>query len=247
MEQHHELWLTALFNQYLAGPANSFLALMGMSADDPANPWRNWMTMLILTVVLMMVLAALLRPRLSVDKPGKVQLALEAIYGFLRQQASEVVGHGYEKYLPIFATFFFFILFANLLGVIPSFESPTMYYVVPAGIALISFGYYNVMGVKEQGLLGHLKHFAGPIWWLAAPMFFLEIISHCIRPVSLTIRLYANMFAGEQVTLSFLGLTPWVIPVVFMGLHAFVSVIQAFIFTMLSMVYVGMAVAHEEH
>lgn len=247
MEQHHELWLTALFNQFLAGPANSFLALAGMSADDPAHPWKNWIVMLIFTVLLMMVLAALLRPRLSVDKPGNVQLAFEAIYGFLRQQASEIVGHGYEKYMPIFATFFFFILFGNLLGIVPSFESPTMYYVVPAGIALISFGYYNVMGVKEQGLLGHLKHFAGPIWWLSVPMFFLEIISHCIRPVSLTIRLFANMFAGEQVTLSFLAIAPWVIPVIFMGLHAFVSLIQAFIFTMLSMVYVGMAVAHEEH
>jgi F-type H+-transporting ATPase subunit a len=247
MEQHHELWLTALFNQFLAGPANSFLALVGMSAGDPANPWKNWIVMLIFTVLLMMVLAALLRPRLSVDKPGKVQLAFEAMYGFLRQQSHDIVGHGYEKYVPMFATFFFFILIGNLLGIIPTFESPTMYYVVPAGIALISFGYYNVMGVKAQGFVGHLKHFAGPLWWLAWFMFPLEIISHSIRPVSLTIRLYANMFAGEQVTLGFLALAPWVVPVVFMGLHAFVSFVQAFIFTMLSMVYVGMAVAHEEH
>lgn len=247
MEQHHELWLTALFNQFLAGPANSFLALVGMSADDPAHPWKNWIVMLIFTVLLMMVVAALLRPRLSVDQPGKAQLAFEAIYGFLRQQAHDIIGHGYEKYVPMFATFFFFILIGNLLGIIPGFESPTMYYVVPAGIALISFGYYNVMGVKAQGLLGHLKHFAGPLWWLAWFMFPLEIISHCIRPVSLTIRLYANMFAGEEVTLGFLALAPWVVPVAFMGLHAFVSLVQAFIFTMLSMVYVGMAVSHEEH
>lgn len=247
MEQHHELWLTALFNQFLAGPANSFLALVGMSADDPAHPWKNWIVMLILTVLLLMLLAALLRPRLSVENPGRGQLIFEAMYGFLRQQAHDVVGHGYEKYVPMFATFFFTILVGNLLGIIPGFESPTMYYVVPAGIALISFGYYNVMGVKAQGLLGHLKHFAGPMWWLAWFMFPLEIISHCIRPVSLTIRLYANMFAGEEVTLGFLALAPWVAPTVFMGLHAFVSFVQAFIFTLLSMVYVGMAVAHEEH
>lgn len=247
MVQHHELWLTALLNQYLAGPANAFLNAAGTPAVDPSHPWKNWMSMLILVILLMMAGAALISRSFSVDKPGKIQLVFESLYTFLRQQASDVIGHGFEKYVPMFATLFFFILCANLLGIVPSFESPTMYYVVPAGIALISFGYYNIMGVKEMGLGGHLKHFAGPLWWLAWFMFPLEIISHSIRPVSLTIRLYANMFAGEEVTLGFLALAPWVVPVVFMGLHAFVSFVQAFIFTLLSMVYVSMAVTHEEH
>lgn len=247
MHEAHELWLTALLNHYLAGPANAFLSAVGYHVHDGAKPWSNWMSMLLLTIALLMVASALLGRSLSVDRPGKLQLAFEAIYGFLREQAHDVIGHGYRKYVPMFATLFVFILSANLLGIIPSFESPTMYYVVPAGVALISFGYYNVMGVKEMGLLGHLKHFAGPMWWLAWFMFPLEIISHCIRPVSLTIRLYANMFAGEQVTIGFLSLAPYVVPVIFMGLHAFVALVQAFIFTLLSMVYVGMAVAHEDH
>jgi F-type H+-transporting ATPase subunit a len=110
-----------------------------------------------------------------------------------------------------------------------------------------SFIYYQAAGVKEQGILGHLKHFAGPVWWLAWFMFPLEIISHFIRPMSLTIRLYANMFAGEQITIAFIELTKYVIPVVFMGLHVFVSFLQSYIFTTLSMAYVGGAVAHEDH
>lgn len=247
MHEAHELWLTALLNHYLAGPANAFLSAVGYHVHDAAKPWSNWMSMLLLTIALLMVLAAVVGRGLSVDKPGKLQLVFEGIYGFLRDQARDVIGHGYQKYVPMFATFFIFILAGNLLGVIPSFESPTMYYVVPAGIAILSFLYYNAMGIKEMGLLGHLKHFAGPLWWLAWFMFPLEIISHCIRPVSLTIRLYANMFAGEQVTIGFLSLAPYVVPVIFMGLHVFVSFVQAFIFTLLSMVYVSMAVTHEEH
>lgn len=247
MHEAHELWLTALLNHYAAGPANAVVSALGYQIADPAHPWRNWLVMLLLTILLLLIAATVIGRSLSVDRPGKLQLTVEGIYGFLRTQASDVIGHGYEKYVPMFATIFIFILCSNLLGVVPGFESPTMYYVVPAGVAIISFAYYNVMGVREMGLVGHLKHFAGPLWWLAWFMFPLELISHSIRPVSLTIRLYANMFAGEQVTLGFLALAPWVVPVVFMGLHVFVSFVQAFIFTLLSIVYVSMAVVHEEH
>jgi F-type H+-transporting ATPase subunit a len=182
-----------------------------------------------------------------VDKPGVFQQFFEVIWEFLRDQAHDVIGHGSKRYVAMFATFFIFILASNLLGVVPSFESPTMYYYVPAGIALVSFTFYNFHGMREMGVLGHLKHFAGPLWWLAWFMFPLEIISHCIRPVSLTIRLFANMLAGEQVTLGFMSIVPLLVPVILMGLHVFVSLIQAFIFTVLSMVYVGGVVTHEEH
>jgi len=182
-----------------------------------------------------------------VDRPGKLQLVAENLWSFLEEQAHEIIGHGYKKRMSYFAMIFLFVLLSNLLGIIPTFESPTMYYYVPAGLAMCTFLYYNGQGVKEQGLLGHLKHFCGPMWWLAWFMFPLEIISHCIRPVSLTIRLFANMLAGEQVTMGFLGMVPFVVPVIFMALHVFVSFVQAFIFTMLSMVYVGEAVAHEGH
>ena len=242
----HELWVTALLNRYLAAPADAVLKLGGLKAGEH-GPWANFMAMEVLVVLVLVVAAALLRTRLSVDKPGTFQLTIEAVWEFLAEQTHEIVGHGSAKHVPFLFAIFIFVLSSNLLGVVPTFESPTMYYYVPAGIALCSFLYYHGQGLKAQGPLGYLKHFAGPMWWLAWFMFPLEIISHCIRPVSLTIRLFANMYAGEQVTTGFMALVPVVIPVAFMGLHVFVSFLQAFIFTVLSTAYIGGAVAHEEH
>lgn len=244
-ETEHVLWFTALLNRYLAGPAEAVLRLAGLKFE-PGQPWPNYMAMEILVILVLVLAAAVLRAKLSVDRPGTFQLTIEAVYEFLAQQAHDIIGHGSSVHVAWFFTIFIFVLSSNLLGVVPTFESPTMYYYVPAGVALCTFLYYNGMGLKAQGPLGYLKHFAGPVWWLAPFMFLLEIISHCIRPVSLTIRLYANMFAGEQVTLGFMALVPFVVPVVFMGLHVFVSFLQAFIFTILSTAYVGGAVAHEE-
>ena len=186
----------------------------------------------------------MLRPRLSMDRPGKFQHIFELIYDFLAGQTDEVVGHHGKPYLSFFGTLFFFILFGNLLGVIPTFESPTMFPYVPAGCAIATFLYYNVMGLKEHGI-AYLKHFAGPVWYLAPLMIPIEIVSNLARPLSLTIRLFANMYAGEMVTIVFLGLVPLAIPVIFMGLHIFVSLLQAYIFTLLTMIYVSGAVEHE--
>jgi F-type H+-transporting ATPase subunit a len=110
---------------------------------------------------------------------------------------------------------------------------------------MAAFLYYNIEGARSQGLFKYLAHFAGPVWWLAPLMIPIEIISHLARPMSLTIRLFANMFAGEQVTVIFLGMVPVVIPAIFMGLHVFVSFLQAYIFMLLTMVYVQGATAHE--
>lgn len=246
MQEHHELWVTALFNNYLAAPANAFLNLFGVHAHDPAKPWVNWMTMQIVVALIIVALFAILRSRLSVDNPGKLQHMFEVIYKFLDDQAHEVIGHGSGKYLALFGTLFIFILFANLIGIIPSFESPTMFPQVTVGCAILAFLYYNVAGIKEQGAGKYLAHFAGPLPVLALLMIPIEIISHLARPLSLSIRLYANMFAGEQVTLAFLGLTYLIGPAIFMGLHTFVAVLQAYVFTLLTMIYVGGAVAHEE-
>ncbi|MDX2268967.1 MAG: F0F1 ATP synthase subunit A [Bryobacter sp.] len=243
----HELWFTALLNQYLAGPANSAMALVGQHAHDAAKPWTNYNSMLLLSLLVMLVLPWLVRGTLSMDKPGKLSQLGELFVEFIKGHSKEVIGHDGPKYRFWFMTMFLGILIMNLVGLVPTLESPTMYPAVPLGFAVASFFYYNAMGVKEQGLLGHLKHFAGPVMWLAPLMFPLEIISHLIRPMSLTIRLYANMFAGEQITISFIELTKYVIPVVFMALHFFVSFLQAYIFTTLSMAYVGGAVAHEDH
>ncbi len=243
----HELWFTALLNQTFAGPANALIALVGRHAHDPAKPWTNYNAMLVLIVLFLLVLPWLIRAGLNLAKPGYLQQLGELLIGFLKGQAHEVIGHGSAKYVYWFATCFIFILFSNLLGVIPSFESPTMAPAVPLGLAVGTFLYYNGVGIKAQGIIGHLKHLMGPVWWLAPFMFLIELISHFIRPVSLTIRLFANMLAGEQVTIAFMELIPIGVPAILMGLHTFVSFLQAFIFTILTMAYVGMAVAHEDH
>jgi F-type H+-transporting ATPase subunit a len=210
-----------------------------------ARPWENFITMQILVAAIMLVLFLLLRTRLSVDKPGKTQQTFEVIYEFLRGEAEDQVGHDAHKYLGFFATLFLFILFCNLIGIIPGFESPTMTPSVPAGCALVTFVYYNVAGVSANGIVQYLKHFAGPMWYLAPLIIPIEIISHLARPLSLTIRLYANMLAGEKVTTVFLGLTYLLVPALFMGLHVFVSFLQAYIFVLLTTMYVSGAVAHE--
>jgi F-type H+-transporting ATPase subunit a len=239
----HEIWLTRLFNDHLAGLGNTILTTLGWHAQ--ARPWVNFITMQILVALIMIVLFLVLRSRLSVDKPGKTQQIFEVIYQFLRGESEDQIGHDAHKYFGYFATVFLFILFSNLIGIGPGFESPTMHPSVPAGCALATFMYYNIAGIQANGVVQYLKHFAGPMWYLAPLIIPIEIISHMARPLSLTIRLYANMLAGEKVTTVFLGLTYFAVPALFMGLHVFVSFLQAYIFVLLTMMYVNGAVAHE--
>ena len=243
----HELWFTKLLNNYLPGVATAILGLFKVHAENAARPWHNFIAMQILVALLIIVVFAMLRTRLSVERPGKMQHVFEVLHDFLDTEGHEIVGHGSGRYLPFFGTLFFFILFCNLIGVVPGFESPTMFMPapVPAGCAMAAFLYYNIAGARAQGLGKYLLHFTGPVWWLAPLMIPIEIISHLARPMSLTIRLFANMFAGEAVTTIFLGLAPVLVPAVFMGLHVFVSILQAYIFTLLTMVYVQGATAHE--
>src|SRR2546423_6501638 len=180
----HEPWLTALFNDHLAGVANAALALAGLKTAE--RPWSTSLSMEILVVIMIAALFAILRARLSMDRPGKLQHTFEAVYNFLHAQAEEQVGHDGPKFLSLFGTLFIFILFANLLGVIPGFESPTMHPEVPAGCALVAFAYYNLMGFSAQGVWNYLKHFAGPMPALAILMIPIELVSHLARPLSLT-------------------------------------------------------------
>ncbi len=240
----HELLLTRFFNQYLGGAANSILSAVHVTPDDPAHPWQNWLVMEILVVALLILLFAVLRPRLSVDKPGKTQHIFEVLYGFFKTSVEEAgIEHG-DKYLPYFGAVFIFILAMNLIGIIPAFESPTMSPAVTLGLALCTFIYYNVWGFRTHGAK-YLLQLLGPVWWLAWLMIPIEIVSHLARPMSLTIRLYANMLAGEQVTGAFLAVAKVLIPVAFMALHVFVALLQAYIFMLLSMVYVRGAVSHD--
>jgi len=144
----HELWLTALFNDYLAGIANAVLGAFNIHVENQARPWATWIVMELLVVAILMALAAVVRSSLSPDKPGKLQHVFELLYGFLKTQASEVGIHHPEKYSAFFGTLFVFVLAMNLIGAIPIFESPTMEVAVPVGLALSTWVYYHVMGVR---------------------------------------------------------------------------------------------------
>lgn len=240
----HVLWITRLFNHFLAGFANAILSLVHITPSDVNNPWTDWMVCEVLVVAFILVFFAFARTRFSVDKPGKIQHVLEIVYEFIHASTEEVVGHHGVRYLPFFGTIFIFILFLNMAGLIPGLDSPTMYPMVPFGFAVATFLFYHFAGIREHGA-GYIKQFLGPMLAIAPIVFAIEIVSHLARPMSLTVRLYANMFAGEQVFLTFLGLTKLIVPVIFIALHLFVSVLQAYIFMMLAMVYVGGAVSHE--
>jgi F-type H+-transporting ATPase subunit a len=239
-----QLWLTALLNKYLAGPANSLLALCHVHAADPRAPFTNYVAMELLVFVLLVFLFVMIRARLSVDSPGALQHMIEGINSFVSDQSHEVIGHEYERYVGYLTTLGLFILGGCLIGLIPGFETATASPSVPLGCALVTWFYYHMHGVRKNGF-GYIRNFIGPVWWLAPLMFVIEVCSHLARILSLTIRLFANMFASDMVTLVFFTLFPIAIPVIFMGLHAAVAIIQTYIFVLLATVYIGEAVAHE--
>jgi F-type H+-transporting ATPase subunit a len=235
-----QLPFTAFLNHHFAGVANAVLALLHVHPKYPQQPIDNIFAMEIVVALLLLVFFAAVRITLSVDKPGPVQHIAEMLHGFVSEQAESIIGHGFERYVPFVTTIFVFILLSNLLGLLPGFISPTAKPWVPLGVAVLTFLYYHYQGVREQGA-GYFKQFLGPIWWIAPLMLPIEIVSHLARILSLTVRLYANMFAGDMVTLVFFSLVPIVLPVVFLGLHLGVSLIQAYIFMLLAMIYLGQA------
>jgi len=240
-----QLWLTEILNRVLAGPVTGLLRALHIEPKYPAAPITNAFAMELLVFAFLIALFVMVRSRLSVDRPGALQHIFEGAQGFVQNQSHEIIGHHSEGYTPFLVALGFFILFCNLLGLIPGFESPTATPVVPLGCAICSFVYYQTQGFKHAGV-SYLKHFAGPMPLLAPLMVPIEIISHLARMLSLTIRLYANMFAGDMVTLVFFSLVPIGIPIAFLGLHIGVSLLQTYIFVLLSTVYLAGAVA-EEH
>lgn len=249
-----QLVFTQFLNHLFGGPVFALLHALGIPVKNPAAPISNTFAMEILVVLLLTAFFVLLRLRLSVEKPGGPQHAMEMIYGFVNDMAHDTIGHDSDKFVGYLIALGMFILSCNLIGLVPGLESPTGVPVVPLGCALMTWTYYNFYGFRTNGFIGYLKHFIGPQdkdmplavrILLPAPMFFIEIFSHLARLMSLTIRLYANMFAGEMVTLVFFSLIPLAIPVAFEGLHIFVSLVQTYIFVLLACIYLGEATAHE--
>jgi F-type H+-transporting ATPase subunit a len=239
-----ELPFTALLNHYFAGVANAVLVLLHVHPKYPQRPIDNIFAMEFLVFLVLLAFFALVRVTLSVEKPGPPQHIAEMLHGMVSEQAESIIGQDFERFVPFVTVVFVFILLSNLLGLLPGFISPTAKVWVPLGIATLTFLYYHYQGVRANGF-GYVKQFLGPVWWLAWLMLPIEIISHLARVLSLTVRLYANMFAGDLVTLAFFSLVPLLVPVVFLGLHLGVSVIQAYVFMLLAMIYLGQATAHE--
>lgn len=240
-----QLWFTAILNRLFASPVAALLRSLHIEPKHPQAPIPNSLAMEVLVFAFLVIVFLMVRSRLSVDSPNALQHMFESVEAFIQSQSNEIIGHHSEGYTAFLAALGFFILFCNLIGVIPGFESPTALPVVPLGCAICAFVYYQTQGFKHAGI-SYLKHFAGPMPMLAPLMIPIEIVSHLARVLSLTIRLYANMFAGDLVTLVFFSLVPLGVPILFLGLHTFVSLLQTYIFVLLTTVYLQGAVA-EEH
>ena len=183
---------------------------------------------------------AAITPEEGVTSRNLAEAFVEAMLGL----AQGVIGHGAERYVPLLGSFFIFILLANLIGLVPGFTPPTADFNITFGLGVVSFAAYHFYGVREHGAK-YVKQFLGSVVFLYPLMFVVEVFSHLFRPVSLGIRLFANMFADHQVVEIFTELTKIGVPVIFYVLGAFVGVVQAFVFTMLSAIYIALAVSHD--
>jgi F-type H+-transporting ATPase subunit a len=239
-----QLLLTRFLNAHFAGPVDALLNALHAAPTHPKAPITNAVAMELLVFVLLLAYFVAIRLTLSVEKPGGVQHLAEITEEVLGSQSEQIIGHGYERFTPYLISLFLFILVANLMGLVPGLESPTAAATVPLGFALCTFLYYHFHGIRANGF-GYIKQFLGPVWWLSPLLLPIEIISHCARVLSLTVRLYANMFAGDLVTLAFFSLVPIGIPLVFLGLHLLVAAVQAFVFFLLAAIYLSLAVAHD--
>ncbi|MBA3240208.1 MAG: F0F1 ATP synthase subunit A [Acidobacteria bacterium] len=219
--------------------------VFGEYTVENAVPWYT--VMFILAAILTIIVVWILKPnKLSEEEPSNTQLTLEAGMLGIRNLLLDNVGPHGLKYFPVIATFGLLILISNLMGLVPGLMSPTASTSVTLALGISSFVYYNYIGIHENGLLGHLKHFAGPVAWLAFIMFPIELISNFVRPVSLGVRLFGNLFGDEQILGTISGLVAWIVPALIMPLSLFVAFMQTFIFVLLSVIYIG-EVSHAHH
>lgn len=254
MQEHHSI---------LFGPINALLIRLfgqppverlsaGMAHfffPDGKEAWiPDSAIMTLLLVALMAVLFPMAARRFNRDKPGGVQNFLELLVSFLRDLVGEAIGgHDAGAYLPLIGTLFIFIAMGNLFGVFFFLQPPTGALSTTVALATVSFVYFNVHGIREHGLGGYLKHFMGPMLLIAPLFFVIEMIGTFARILSLSLRLFMNIFGEHTTTNVFASLVPVVVPWPMMALGIFTAFLQAYVFALLTAVYVSGAVAHEEH
>ena len=265
--EHHAPILVQLVNQYFGEYALNFelkytkpiwdkvLGWFGSTPEAAFGPYTAenaipWYTvMFFIACILSVIIIWILKGKLSESEPGHGQQTLEVSILAVRNMIQDIIGPHGLKYFPVVMTFAVLILVSNLMGLFPLFMSPTSATSVTFALGLSSFLYYNYIGISENGLGKHLAHLAGPIWWIAPLIFPIELISNLIRPFSLGIRLFGNLFADEKVLETLSGLHPpitWFAPILLMPLSVFVALIQTFVFILLSQLYIS-EVSHAPH
>ncbi len=271
---HHTPLIVEFINHYVGEPVyhfqvtytkplwDKFLGFFGSSAESAFGPYTPdtaipWYTiMFVIACVLTIIMIGVMKGKLSGDNPSSGQLTLEAGFLALRDMIVNVVGEQGFKYFPVVATFAVLVLISNLMGLFPLFMSPTAHVSVTFALGISSFVYYNYIGISENGLGKHLAHLAGPKLPLLMAVFItplifgIELVSNSIRPLTLGLRLFANMFADEQISGQIANLAPpytqFLLPIALMPLAVFVAFVQTLVFTLLSMIYLS-EVSHGPH
>ena len=239
-------WVNALLGPLVAAA----LRPLGIVFQPGEQVIPNYLVMCSLIVVVVSILSLIGRSRLSVENPGKVQIIVEDLITALNGMLEEYIGPKGRKYLTLVGTIGIFILTANLMGLAPGLMAPTSNINVTLGCALTVWVYYHIHGFKEQGLIGYLKHFAAPPgapMWMAPIYFPIELISHASRVLSLSVRLFGNIFGEELVILILFSIVPFLAPLPMMFLGIITASLQAYIFVMLTIIYLTGAVAIEHH
>jgi F-type H+-transporting ATPase subunit a len=182
------------------------------------------------------------------DNGNSFRNFIEGLAEWLYNLAVSIMGEEQTKrFFPMIGTMFLFVFISNSIGLFPGFLPPTSNINTTLALGLFVFIYYNYHGIRVQGFVGHIKHFMGPVWYLSPLIFVIEIISHGVRPLSLALRLRGNM-EGDHIVLSiFSDLVPIAIPIIFLCIGLFVCFMQAFVFTILTMVYIGLATETHDH
>ena len=263
----HQPLIVEFINHYVGEPVyhfelawtkpiwDRFFGLFGTDAESvfghysPENAVPRYTVMFVIACILTVIVIWLLRDKLSEGDPSNPQMTLEAGFLALKDMVVSVIGeHGY-KYFPVVATFAVLVLISNLMGLFPLFMSPTASVNVTFALSITSFVYYNYVGIHENGIINHIAHLTGPrlpliLTIIITPLIFsIELISNLIRPFTLGIRLFANMFADEQISSQVANLyapyTQILLPIVLMPLAVFVAFVQTLVFTLLSMIYIS--------
>lgn len=271
MGEEQVLGVTKAVNWLLGKPAAALLALIHVHPANPQYPIPNFFAMELILFAFAIVFFLWLKARISVDRPGGTQQVMELVLTNpmgvgVQDLLDDIVGHGTERHIPLIGTIGLFILLCNLAALIPGLMSPTAEVTVPLACATVVFLYYNAFGISKHGSLGYAKTLMGPVLLISPLMVVIETFSHFARVLSLTVRLWANMLVSELIFVSFLGLSialftflsrlnpagyisalaPVGIPLGLSIFHIFEAILQAFIFTILAIIYLGLAVA-EEH